>query len=440
MVDDGPAAAAVWRSDPSPLQLACGVQHYDWGERGPDALIPRLFGASPAATPDAPYAELWIGAHPALPATVALPGADATMTLMELITRAPQEALGAASVERFGPELPFLAKVLTAERPLSIQAHPDRAQAQAGFAREDAAGIPRDAPGRSYRDRNHKPELILALGEFFALKGFRPVAEIAALFATVPELAALAAGPPPRVATDAPDRAPEREWLRRLFERCMSPDDGQAERALVALVDRLERQAGTGGAPVPPPMRDEPAYWLVRTARRLARGGPPDRGLFAFYLLNLVHLRAGEALFLRAGEPHAYLEGRGLEVMANSDNVLRGGLTPKHVDLGELLRVLMFDGEPALPVRPDPTGRYPAPVQEFAARMVALGPGGAPADLAAGSATVLLVLEGAAVLEAGAHQVAIARGEAWFVPAAIASCRLRASSESARVFAVTVPT
>jgi mannose-6-phosphate isomerase len=233
------------------------------------------------------------------------------------------------------------------------------------------------------------------------------------------------------------DLGAQRDWLRHVFERCMSPDDRDAERALAALVDRLEGEASAGATPT---TREQPAYWLVSTARRLPRGRGPDRGLFAFYLLNLVHLRAGEALFLRAGEPHAYLEGRGLEVMANSDNVLRGGLTPKHVDLAELLRVLTFDAEAAHPLRPDAEGRYPAPVDEFAARMLTLAPGDPPANLAGGAATVLLVVEGAAVLEAGERELTLARGEAWFVPAAIARVRVHPAGHDARVFAVTVPT
>src|SRR5260221_7781972 len=161
---DEDAAVDAWRRDPTPLRLACGVQHYDWGERGRDALIPRLLAAGRGDGADGteaerPYAELWMGAHPTLPASLAI-GAT-RLSLLRLIQQAPDEALGAASMRRFGRELPFLAKVLTAARPLSIQAHPNRAQAEAGFAREDAAGIARDAPARNYRDRNHKPELIV---------------------------------------------------------------------------------------------------------------------------------------------------------------------------------------------------------------------------------------------------------------------------------------
>ncbi len=423
-------AITAWKAAPVPLRLACGVQHYEWGERGPSALIPNLLG-QPASDPALPFAELWIGGHPALPASVALDGARVTLT--ELIAEAPQEALGAAALGLFGSQLPFLAKVLTAERPLSIQAHPNRAQAEAGFAREEAAGIPRGAPERNYRDPNHKPELIVALGDFFALEGFRPIPQIAAAFGAVPELGPLVAPPPAHGA--------ERAWLRELFERCMSPDDDAAGRALATLVTRLDRAAPAPGAPAAPATRDQREYWLVGTARRLPQSPRPDRGLFGFYLLNLVHLRAGEALFLSAGEPHAYLEGRGLEVMANSDNVLRGGLTPKHVDVPELLRVLSFDAAPARVLRPDSTGAYPTAVGEFAARLIVLSPADAPRALPASSAMVLLGVEGDATLEAGTHPLALARGQAWFVPAAMGGCRVAAATGSPRtqVFAVNVP-
>ncbi|HET6148613.1 MAG TPA: mannose-6-phosphate isomerase, class I [Polyangia bacterium] len=429
-------ALTAWTRDPAPLRLACGVQHYDWGERGPQALIAQLLGVN--AGPEQPFAELWIGAHPALPATVTL-GA-ARMTLPALIARAPERTLGTGSIQRFGGELPFLAKVLTAERPLSIQAHPNRAQAEAGFAREEAAGVPRAAPQRNYRDRNHKPELILALGDFFALKGFRPSDEIAAALRAVPELRPLLADPPPAAAPAGgamagATQAEARDWLRRLFERCMSPAEVETDRALGALLDRLLREPSD--VPARPERRE---YWLARTARLLPASAKPDRGLLAFYLLNLVHLRAGQALFLNAGEPHAYLEGRGLEVMASSDNVLRGGLTSKHVDLPELLRVLTFSAQPARPLRADAEGRYPAGAAEFEAQLLPLAPGQPSRPLRAGAASVLLVLEGAALLQADARREELTRGEAWFVPAAVKELGLETTgAAAARVFVVTVP-
>ena len=424
-------AVTAWTRDPAPLRLICGVQHYDWGERGPRSLIAQLAGID--AAPQLPFAELWIGAHPALPASVAL--GDVAMTLPDLIARAPERTLGTASIQRFGSELPFLAKVLTAERPLSIQAHPDRAQAEAGFAREEAAGVARTAPERSYRDPNHKPELILALGDFFALKGFRPIDEIAAALAAVPELAPLLAEPPPAplAAGAAGAQLEARAWLRRLFERCLSPAEAETDRALGALLARLLLEEGD--APARP---ERPEYWLARTARLLPDHPKPDRGLLAFYLLNLVHLRAGEALFLDAGEPHAYLEGRGLEVMASSDNVLRGGLTSKHVDLPELLRVLTFSAQPAHRLRPDAEGRYRTGAAEFEAQLLSLAPDQPARPLRTGQPTVLLVVEGAAQLQADAHRTGLARGEAWFVPAATTRLELSAQTP-AQVFVVTVP-
>jgi mannose-6-phosphate isomerase len=418
-----------WTRDPSPLRLACGVQHYAWGQRGADAFIPRLLGAAPE--PGRPYAELWIGAHPVLPARVMLDGLQ--LGLDELVAAAPEAVLGVRALQAFGPELPFLTKVLAAELPLSIQAHPNRAQAEEGFAREEAAGVPVAAPERSYRDRHHKPELIVALTPFHALEGFRPRAEILAALAGTPELAPLLAVAPPPGDGEPAGGAEERAWLRRLFETCMAPEAREVGEGLAALLGRLEAEDRAR------PFGERAVeHWFLRAARELSAPGAPDRGLLAFFLLNFVRLQPGQALFLDAGELHAYLGGVGVEVMASSDNVLRGGLTPKRVDVPELLRVLTFRAAPAEVLTPRAGGVYPTPAPEFEAAALALDAASAPVPWP-GGAGVLLGLEGRATLDAGSRALEIAAGQAVLIPAALGGCAITPAGGPARVFRTTIP-
>ncbi|HVR61489.1 MAG TPA: mannose-6-phosphate isomerase, class I [Polyangia bacterium] len=409
------AAVDDWAHAPAPLPITGGVQAYAWGQRNGGAVIPRLLGIAPAA--DRPYAELWLGAHPLLPATVNLGGA--AVSLADVIAAAPAVALGAGSTARFGPELPFLMKVLAAERPLSIQAHPTQAQAQAGFDREDAAGVPRDAPHRIYRDRNHKPELILALDDFHALLGFRPPHEIAALVGATPELGPVLGGGP---------GGDTRAWLKALFARCFDPADVAVASALGALMARLETEDRAR-----PFARDRVEHWILRAARSL--GNAADRGLLAFFLLNLVRLIEGQALFLGAGEPHAYLEGVGVEVMANSDNVLRGGLTPKHVDVAALLDTLTFDAGPPRILTAAADGAYPTPAAEFITARLALRAGESREIGGARGADVVLMWEGQGFV-AG---VPARAGAAFFVPAALGAYRMTAESGPLLAFRSSVP-
>ncbi|MDX2015519.1 MAG: mannose-6-phosphate isomerase, class I [Myxococcaceae bacterium] len=307
------------------------TQAYAWGSA---TAIPELLGV--AAT-GAPQAELWIGAHPLAPSRLEGRSLDA------IIAERPQALLGPASVARFGPRLPFLLKVLAAAQPLSLQAHPSRAQAQAGFARENAAGVPLTAPHRTYKDDNHKPELLCALTPFRALCGFRALDATRTLLRALevdrlrPLLATLDAG------------------LAGFFQQVMTLPRPDA----TALVADVAEACATR------PVRGFEAE--CRNAVALARVYPGDVGVVGALLLNLVELAPGEALALGAGNLHAYLEGTGIELMANSDNVLRGGLTPKHVDVAELLRVLDFSSGPAPIVRPQgqPEAVYPTGFPDF---------------------------------------------------------------------------
>jgi len=313
-------AVADFIRRPRPLALSGGVRSYAWGD--PD-YIPALLGIP---NPDRrPYAELWIGTHAGLPSVAHLGAVDVPFPM--LLQDAADAVSGPEGIERFGGELPFLLKVLSAAQPLSIQAHPDKQQAETGFARENRLGIPPDASNRNYCDDNHKPELIVALTDFYAVRGFRPLDEIDSVLAAVPELRGLAVA-----------YRPTSESLRELYSRVMRMERKQVDAILTPLLLRLRAEAARQAF-----SRDQTEYWVLGADALFSHDGHRDRGLFSLWLLNLVHLRPGEAMYLPAGELHSYLWGAGIEIMANSDNVLRGGLTPKHKDVDELLRILTFD-------------------------------------------------------------------------------------------------
>jgi mannose-6-phosphate isomerase len=304
--------------------LEGAARRYDWGSV---TAIPRLLGRAPDG---APLAELWFGAHPHDSACVV----ERDIGLDALIAADPQLALGTAVRERFGAQLPYLVKLLAADTPLSLQVHPDRAQAEAGFAIEEAAGIPHDAPNRNYRDRNHKPELLCALTPFEALCGFRPVSATVGLLdeLDLPELAFL------RAALAGPDP------LRDAFARTLALADPTP--VAIAVGARVAEDG---------PLR---GVWLA------ARHFPGDVGVVLALLLNYVRLQPGQAIFLGAGTVHAYLDGTGVEIMAESDNVLRCGLTSKHVDAPELLRITDFSELPD-PVWPAGAEGFTVPVPDF---------------------------------------------------------------------------
>ncbi len=312
------------------------IRDYAWGS---PTAIPRLLDRPNPQ--QKPQAELWMGAHPAAPSRIVLPDKEAPLT--ELIDRSPQPILGKRIADRFANKLPFLFKVLAAAEPLSIQAHPNFEQAREGFERENRAGIPLTAANRSYKDPNHKPEIICALTDFWAMKGFRPLREIAGFFCAMKtdllkaEVAGLA----------------NPKGLAGFYSKLMRLAASERDQIISAglALARDHRQEG--------PALD----WVCRLCERY----PSDVG--ALSLLNLIRLKPGEALYLPAGVLHAYLEGTGMELMANSDNVLRGGLTPKHIDVDELLSILRFetDEKSALEAHSisETEDEYPTPASEF---------------------------------------------------------------------------
>ncbi|MET7832158.1 mannose-6-phosphate isomerase, class I [Micromonospora sediminicola] len=352
------------------------IRDYAWGSR---TAIAALQGRPVPS--DGPEAELWLGAHPGAPATVDRDGRPVSLT--ELLVAEPGHWLGERLVGRFGTRLPFLLKVLAADAPLSLQAHPDAEQARAGHAA--------DVGRVNYVDPYHKPELLVALSEFDALCGFRDPAESAAAIAAFgvpalePVVAALRTGP-----------AGLREAVRALLSW---PD---AERAgLVAAVS-----AAAAGS-------TSPDAALVRA---LAVGYPADPGVVVALLLHHVRLAPGQAIWMPAGNLHAYLRGTGVEIMAASDNVLRGGLTPKRVDVDELVRVLRFEVLADPVVRPEPVApgvlTWPVPVEDFALHRVEVAAGSPGVRLTLPGPRVVLCRSGKLTVDDGVGVVTLGAGQA----------------------------
>ncbi|MGJ9511418.1 mannose-6-phosphate isomerase, class I [Actinotignum sp. GS-2025b] len=443
------------------MRIQGRARDYAWG--GTSAL-PALFGYAPAETR---VAEIWLGAHPddsaqviaaqdaplfdlaqlypsaptgehrigreteanepgraALrgvrgrrrsrrragpargPRTPELPEESATLvapggpSLRDLIARAPEEMLGADVARRHGGELPYLLKLIAPHQPLSLQVHPSLEQARAGFEREEAAGISRTAPHRSYRDRNHKPELAYALTPFEAICGLRTPRRIAEVLGGL--------GLP---LTDRLAALVEERGVGAVFADLLSagtrPEPEQIEQVVAACAARLERGAS------PSPRAD-------RIVETLAQHYPGDPGVVASLLMNPVTLRPGEALFIPAGTVHAYLSGTAVEIMAASDNVLRAGLTPKHVDVAELLRIMDDAAVPPIRIAPEhmseAVSTFYVPVDDFELSVVHLRDATTVEKLRSRGPRTVVCLEGAVEVFAGGRREPLNSGQAVFVP------------------------
>lgn len=426
------------------FELRCEVQHYSWGDR---RFIPALLGDENTA--GKPFAELWMGTHPDGPSKAI--SKDGTVSLDRLIQANPEKMLHPVVADRFDRKLPFLFKVLAAASPLSVQVHPSSTGAKDGFARENAAGIKLDAAVRNYRDTNHKPELIVALTDFYALRGFRPVDDIVRLLEGIPELRQIARGENGMIwrrvystwgalQTAVAHRQSGREALRSLYSTLMSLPQEKTDSTLNSLVQRVEKARWDR-----PYIKSDWEYWLLRARDTYSHAGHQDRGLFAFLLLNLVHLQPGEGLFLPAGVLHSYLEGAGVELMANSNNVIRGGLTPKHVDVGELLRNVTFDdGTPEIIhaiLRPDsPEWVYATPVKEFQLGRIELNGNNVYRCAKNHPLEIFLVLHASArqlTVQTAKGSKFFGKGQAFLISAETA-CELR-STGPATLFKATIP-
>jgi mannose-6-phosphate isomerase len=390
------------------------IQPYPWGST---TSIAELLGVpNPGGEPQA---ELWMGAHPLAPSQVRV--GDAWIPLDVLIERDPEAVLGPEVAAAFHRRLPFLFKILAAAAPLSIQAHPNREQAREGFERENRQGLPLDAPRRNYRDPNPKPECICALTPFWAMYGFRSPSAI---------LTGLRRLSPCTLDAELGDFAAQCDaaGLRRLFAALLSLDSSRSRQAVVEALTHAAR------------WEDDARIWIAP----LARHYPADIGVLSPALMNVIRLEPGQALFLSAGVLHSYLEGTGIEIMANSDNVVRGGLTPKSVDIPELMRLLNFDRLDIHRVRADRKTSmervYQTPASEFSLSVIELRAADAFESGAARNIEILLCIDGHAQIRdagSGKNMLELAPGSSALVPAAAPSYRI---AGPARIYKATVPT
>ena len=373
------------------------IQEYAWGST---QAIPDLLGQRNPG--NKPQAELWMGAHPKAPSLVQYHGQ--WVSLLDLINKNPVEVLGKNAAKNFNNKLPYLFKVLAAAKPLSIQAHPNVYQAREGFERENAQGIPLNAPYRNYRDAHHKPECICALTPFWALSRFRRISGILSYLKKV-----CAHGLDAEI--NNLKQQPTSDGLKGFYTDLMTMDADRQNRIAAQALEQAQRFEA----------QDPVFSWMLK----IAADYPNDIGVLAPILLNLICLEPGQALFLDAGEFHAYLEGLGIELMANSDNVLRGGLTPKHVDVPELLRVLKFEDQDVFFLKPQEVVPnefvYPSPAKEFELSVITLNSGAQYQSPAQRSVEILICTRGIVTLTDYGNQTEtqLQQGVSALIPAAV---------------------
>ena len=369
-------------------------QSYDWGST---TAIPEMLGLE---SDGAPWAEQWYGAHPAGPTRLA----DGR-SLAALLASDPGRLLGEDVVRRFGPQLPFLLKVIAPDRALSLQVHPSLDQAVRGFERENTAGLAPDSPVRNFKDPNHKPEMVLALTRFEAVAGFRAPRRAAEVLGGLDS-------PLARRMRRTLRLNPTRFGIRQAFTELVSTDTRPQAAEMAELVAEISRRLAEGRSP---------SRRVDANVVEMARAFPHDPGIAAALLLNPVTLRRGEALFVPAGSVHAYISGLGVEVMASSDNVLRAGLTTKHVDVPAMLACVDYVAAP--PVRPAPeylsraTRAYYAPVDDFELLVTTVVPQDGRVPVPGRGPRILLGLEGTTTVTTSAGGAELSRGRALFVGA-----------------------
>ncbi len=373
------------------------IQEYAWGSY---TAIPELLGND--SPTDTPQAELWMGAHPKAPSKVKCNGK--WRSLLELIDKNSQDILGEKVAQKFKNRLPYLFKVLAAAKPLSIQAHPSLDQAGEGFERENRLGISLDAPNRNYKDDNHKPECICALTFFWALNGFRKISDMISLMDNICPQGL-------KKDLDLFCQQPDSRGLKEFFKTILTMDR--------TIKKQIINDAVKNAAQVKD--KNKAYQWMVDLHQQY----PADIGVFSPIILNLIRLEPGQAMFLPAGTLHAYLDGVGIELMANSDNVLRGGLTPKHVDVKELLNVLNFEEREINILKMEKINpcehRYVSHAHEFALSVIAVKTDTGYYSPHKRCVEILLCTDGNAVVSdlAGNNSVAISKGMSILIPAVI---------------------
>jgi mannose-6-phosphate isomerase len=392
------------------------VKHYDWGGT---SFIPSLLEIK--NPDDHPFAEYWLGVHPQDNCIIELPEHPGKL-LREFMIENP--ALLGVDIERHFGHLPYLLKVLDVKDMLSIQVHPSKEAAEKEFARENAEGIAIDSLVRNYKDDNHKPELLAALSEFWLLHGFKPEDALTETLNTIPELNELL------------PVFQEPGGYEGLYQLVMEIPQEDVNRILQPLVDRIiplykENKLNKADA----------SFWAARAALTFSNDNNIDRGIFSIYFFNLLHLKKGEAIFQAAGVPHAYLEGQNVEIMANSDNVLRGGLTKKHIDVKELMKNIKFESTDAniLHGKPLKDGEkvYETAAPDFELSVFELHGKGTVSFVPA-TAEILLITEGTAELDNGIDTITLQKGHPSAIGFPDQTVHLH-SSTGATVFRASVP-
>ncbi|OOF59792.1 mannose-6-phosphate isomerase, class I [Rodentibacter myodis] len=376
-------------------KLTGALQHYVWGGHH---YIPQLLNIP--AEENQYYAEWWLGAHTSAPSMVDNNGK--ILPLTEFLQQNPT-ALGEKSRETFGDELPYLLKILDVAKPLSIQLHPTKQQAEIGFAEENAKGIDLKDPKRTYKDNNHKPEMMIALSDFGLLHGFKTKEKILATLKSKPSLAPLA-------------EKLHTQDLHAFYADIMQAEQSQLHQWLVPIIEQNRAVYANNELTL-----DNPDYWLLYALEAMAISlDKLDPGLVCFYLFNIVHLKKGEGIYQDAGIPHAYLRGQNIELMACSDNVIRGGLTPKYVDIPELLNVVdCREIEPKI-IPPAPNDArvftYTTPAKDFALQNIQYECG-EHHQLKNHSVAILMVMKGQLNLRSETTALSLNQGESAFITA-----------------------
>ena len=375
-----------------PIQGA--IQHYDWGGL---QFIPELLGVENTA--QQPFAELWMGTHLRGPARAQIQ--NTSLPLGDLIQQNPEKWLGKRVAHKFDNQLPFLFKVLDVNKMLSIQSHPTKEKAVAGYLAENQKGIPLTAFNRVFKDDNHKPEIMVALTDFWLLHGFKSVAAIAQTLEEVPEFSSLKG-------------LFGQENIFDLYKTIMEWPQATINEILAPLGNRLSGRYKAGEL-----TPDQADYWAALAFQRsMESENQIDRGIFSIYLFNLVELKPGQGIFQDAGIPHAYLRGVNMELMANSDNVFRGGLTKKFIAVPELLENLVFDpvtpnileGSSISPVE----SVFQSPSPDFELRKIQLDPSQEQIVEAEDSPAIIILLAGKASV---GPNLELSKGQICFVPA-----------------------
>ena len=399
------------------FRLEGSIQHYNWGG---ERFLPELLGK--INTDHSPFAEYWMGAHENAPSLLLLP--DGTkQSLDEFIRKQDSAVLGERVATKFG-RLPYLFKILDVKDMLSIQVHPSKKAAELEFAEENKNNVPLKASNRNYKDDNHKPELMVAWSDFWLLHGFKPAPELKKIIHAVPELLFIIP-------------AWKRSGYEGVYKLVMEMDQDEVNKILQPLVDRILPLYEKGQL-----NKSEEDFWAARAYKTFCKDGNIDRGLFSVYLFNLVNLHPGEAIFQDAGILHAYLEGQNLELMANSDNVLRGGLTTKKVDVPELLKHVKF-----VPIEPaiikgklNPINReevYQTPAEDFELRRLILDKGQA-VKLESKTIDIFLVAAGSLEATENGSSLNLGKGQTMLAING-ASLTIKPGEMGAVVFRATVP-